>query len=226
MNSNRVPALLDARLGFPDPRLAEAPGLVAVGGDLSVERLRLAYRSGVFPWSVDPISWWSPDPRGIFELHQFHVPRSLEKLIRKQPYQVTRDCAFQEVMEGCAKPGTGRGKTWITPEFIDAYTRLHEAGDAHSVECWQDGKLVGGIYGVSFGGCFAGESMFHRAPNASKIALYHLVKHLRARGYQLFDIQMVTPVTRQLGAVEIPREDYLDRLQNGLGQACQFRTPK
>jgi leucyl/phenylalanyl-tRNA--protein transferase len=218
-----MPSLLDLRLRFPDPRTANDHGLVAIGGDLSVERLRLAYRSGIFPWTVNPISWWSPDPRGIFEWEQFHVPHSLAKFMRKEPFQITMDRAFRQVMEACAAPAPGREGVWITPEFIDAYTRLHEAGDAHSVECWRAGELVGGIYGVCVGGLFAGESMFHRATNASKVALCHLVAHLRARGFALFDIQMITPATRQLGAVEIPREGYLKRLKTAVPMDCVFR---
>jgi leucyl/phenylalanyl-tRNA--protein transferase len=217
-----MPAILDQHLRFPHPRTADPEGLVAVGGDLSVSRLRLAYRSGIFPWTVNPVSWWSPDPRGIFELDQFHVPRSLAKFIRKQPFVVTRDRAFRQVMQGCAAPGPGRGGNWITPEFVEAYTRLHEQGDAHSFECWRGSELVGGIYGVSFGRCFAGESMFHRATNASKVALFQLVEHLRARGFVLFDIQMLTPITRQLGAMEIPREEYLNRLQTAVQMDCGF----
>ena len=216
------PALLDSRITFPDPRNANDDGLVALGGDFSIERLLLAYRSGIFPWTVNPISWWSPNPRGIFELETFHVSRRLAQIIRQQPYEVTRDRAFREVMEGCAAPGVRRGKTWISPEFIRAYTALHQAGHAHSVECWQDGALVGGIYGVGVGGLFAGESMFHRADNASKIALVHLVEHLKARGFGLFDIQMVTPATEALGAVEIPRAAYLRRLGKAVTLTCEF----
>jgi len=207
-----MPGILDERLRFPDARMANADGLVAIGGDLSVERLRLAYRSGIFPWSVQPITWWSPDPRGIFELNQFHVPRSLARCIRQQRFEITHDRAFREVMQACAAPAPGRDGIWISCEFIEAYTRLHEQGDAHSVECWQAGELVGGIYGVSLGGLFAGESMFHRATNAPKVALGHLVEHLRSRGFVLFDIQMLTPITRQLGALEISRDEYLKRL--------------
>jgi leucyl/phenylalanyl-tRNA---protein transferase len=218
----RMPAILDEQLRFPDPHTADGDGLVAIGGDLSVERLRLAYRSGIFPWTVNPISWWSPDPRGIFELEKFHVPRSLQKFLRKQTFEITIDRAFREVMQACAAPGPGRRGVWITPEFIDAYTRLHEAGDAHSVECWREGELVGGIYGVSLGGFFAGESMFHRVTNASKVALGHLVGHLRERGFTLFDIQMITPATRQLGAVEITRDEYLQRLKRAAQMNCTF----
>lgn len=217
-----MPAMLDQPLRFPDPRTADDEGLVAVGGDLSAPRLRRAYRSGIFPWTVAPLTWWSPDPRGIFELEQFHVSHSLAKFLRKQPFEVTRDRAFRQVMQACAAPAAGRGQTWVTPEFIAAYTRLHEQGDAHSVECWRGGELVGGIYGVSLGGFFAGESMFHRATNASKVALWHLVEHLQARGFALFDIQMITPATRQLGAVEIPREEYLKRLAVAVQLDCVF----
>jgi len=197
---------------FPDPVFANAEGLVAVGGNLSLPRLLAAYRQGIFPWTVAPVTWWSPDPRAVFELDRFHVPRSLAKLLRKGVFEITVDRAFREVMEGCAAPAPGRRETWITAEFIAAYTRLHRHGHAHSLECWQGGRLVGGIYGVAIGGFFAGESMFHRVSNASKMALVHLVQHLRARRFAVFDIQMVTPVTRQLGAVEIPRSDYLRRL--------------
>jgi len=214
------PAILDERLWFPDPRSADDDGLLALGGDLSVARLRLAYRSGIFPWTVNPVSWWSPDPRAIFELEQFHIPRSLQKFMRKQPFAITVDRAFGEVMRACAEPAPGRTGDWITPEFIEAYTRLHESGDAHSVECWRAGELVGGIYGVSLGGLFAGESMFHCAPNASKVALCQLVTILRQRSFALFDIQMVTPATRQFGAMQVSRDEYLRRLQCALRTDC------
>ena len=171
--------ILDQRLRFPDPRLADAEGLVAIGGDLSVERLLLAYRSGVFPWTADPVTWWSPDPRAIFELDRVHVPHSLAKLLRKGVIEVTIDRAFRQVMEGCAEPAPGRRSTWITPEFLEGYTQLHEQGHAHSLECWQGERLVGGIYGVAIGGFFAGESMFHRVSNASKVALFRLLEHLQ-----------------------------------------------
>jgi leucyl/phenylalanyl-tRNA--protein transferase len=215
--------VLTKRLWFPDPRQAlaqgEFTGLVAVGGDLSIARLLLAYRSGLFPWSVRPITWWSPERRGIFELDQFHVPRSLARTLRKKPFTVTLNRAFRRVMEGCA---AREGGTWIAPEFVQAYTRLHEAGHAHSVECWQGEELVGGIYGVAAGGLFAGESMFHRASDASKVALHELVQHLRARGFSLFDIQMITETTEALGAVEMAREDYLRRLEKAVALDCAF----
>ena len=215
-------ALLDQRLRFPNPRCADAEGLVAVGGDLSLKRLLLAYRSGVFPWTVEPVSWWSPDPRAVFELDGFHVSHSLAKVIRKGVFEITTDRAFRRVMQECAAPAPGRRSTWISPEFIEAYGELHAQGHAHSLECWQDGRLAGGIYGVAIGGLFAGESMFHRVSDASKVALFHLVEHLRRQGFVLFDIQMLTPATEQLGGVTIPREQYLKRLADAVQKRCLF----
>ncbi len=215
---------LSDELWFPSPLDAERgelDGLVAIGGDLSVERLVLAYRSGIFPWSVRPITWWSPDPRGILELDRVHVSRSLQRFLRKSPFTVTRDKAFAEVIQGCAT-APREDRTWISRQLVTAYTRLHEAGHAHSVECWQGDELVGGIYGVATGGLFAGESMFHRASNASKVALLHLVNHIREQGFTLFDIQMVTPTTAQLGAVEISRAEYLQRLAAALALDVRF----
>lgn len=217
-----MPVLLDQTGCFPDPRQADAQGLVAVGGDLSPERLLAAYRRGIFPWSVNPVTWWSPDPRGIFELDQFHVSRSLQRVVRKNVFTVTRDQAFAEVIRNCAVPGPRRRGVWITAEFIAAYTRLHQQGHAHSVECWHEGRLAGGIYGVAVGGLFAGESMFHQVSNASKVALFHLVQHLRDRDYLLFDIQMVTPATASLGAVKISRQEYLQRLAVATARECAF----
>jgi len=221
-----MPVLLTCQPVFPDPRSADTEGLVAVGGDLSIPRMLLAYRSGIFPWSVNPLTWWSPDPRGIFELDGFRVSRSLKRVLRQNRFEVTHDRAFREVMDGCAASGPGRRSTWISPEFINAYSELHAQGHAHSVECWSDGKLAGGIYGVSVGGLFAGESMFYRVSNASKVALFHLVEHLKERGFVLFDVQMITPLTQQLGAVEIPREDYLSRLAGAVRKRAAFGQPR
>ena len=217
-----MPILLNRNSPFPDPNLAGPDGLVAVGSDLGVERLLAAYRMGIFPWTIHPITWWSPDPRAILELGGFHVSKSLARVIRRSQFEVTTDQSFRAVMEGCAAPAPGRGGAWITEEFINAYTRLHGQGHAHSVECRRHGELVGGIYGVSLGGLFAGESMFHRVNNASKVALYHLVEHLRRRGFTLFDIQMVTPATKSLGAIEIPRREYLRRLAAAVKMKCLF----
>lgn len=217
-------AHLGDRLAFPDPRRAvrRGPhaGLVAVGGDLSVDRLLLAYRSGIFPWTVDPITWWSPDPRGIFELGGLHVSRSLRRTLRLGRFEVTRDRAFRAVIEGCAT--APRRGAWITEAFVEAYTDLHRQGHAHSVECWLNGELAGGVYGVAAGGLFAGESMFHRVSDASKVALVHLHDHLVACGYRLFDVQMVTEITGAMGAVEVPREQYLTRLAAAVAVECRF----
>lgn len=193
---------------------------MAVGGDLSPERMLHAYRLGIFPWSVDPITWWSPDPRGIFELGRIHVSRSLRRTLRQGRFRITHDTAFRAVIEGCAhapRPGS-----WIGPEFIEAYDRLHRLGHAHSIECWVGDELAGGLYGVVVGGLFAGESMFHRVSDASKVAVVHLHEHLVARGFRLFDIQMLTETTEALGAVEISRDDYLRRLPDAVGAGCTF----
>jgi leucyl/phenylalanyl-tRNA--protein transferase len=187
-----------------------------------VPRLMLAYRNGIFPWTVNPLTWWSPDPRAIFELDAFHVGRSLSRLIRKRVFRVTIDQAFRHVMEGCATPGPSRSSTWITREFFDAYSLLQARGHAHSVECWLGEELAGGIYGVALGGLFAGESMFHRASNASKVALHHLVEHLKKAGFVLFDIQMLTPITTQLGGINISRNEYLRRLEKAVEKPCVF----
>ena len=215
-------AILDERVRFPDPEQANAEGLVTVGGDLYLPRLLLAYRSGIFPWTASPVTWWSPNPRGIFELDRFHVPRSLARVLRQGLFEVTFDRAFGAVMAGCAAPAPGRRSTWITREFLEAYGALHRQGYAHSLECWQGDQLVGGIYGVALGGFFAGESMFHRTSNASKVALARLVAHLQQKGFQLFDIQMLTPATEQLGAVTISRQAYLQRLSKALAANCTF----
>jgi len=212
---------LNETLWFPDPQRAtpadsSVPGLVAVGGDLSVERLLLAYRSGIFPWSDSPVTWWSPDPRGILELHELHLPRSLRRFLRQERYQVTVNRAFRRVVEGCSRPAPGREQSWISAPFVEAYHRLHLAGWAHSLECWHNGVLAGGLYGVAINGLFAGESMFQSRPNASKVALVHLIGSLRDGGFLLLDVQMVTPVTGSLGARWIPRKEYLQRLRQAL----------
>ena len=217
--------ILGSELQFPSPHTAlrgEYDGLVAMGGDLSLPRLLLAYRSGIFPWSVDPITWWSPDPRAVFDLDRLHIGRTVSKILKRQTFTITRDTAFQQVMRECAKPAPGRVETWVSEEFIQAYSALHRSGHAHSLECWEEGKLVGGIYGVQIGGFFAGESMFHRVSNASKVAVYSLLEHLNDRGFLLFDTQVLNPTTEQLGAYNIPRETYLRRLQIALAKPCVF----
>lgn len=188
--------------------------LVDIGGELNVPNLLKAYRSGAFPWTVNPVTWWSPDPRAIIEFDQFHCSRSLLKAIRREGFCYTLDEAFDQVIDGCAAQTPHRRSTWITPEFISAYKELHRAGYCHSLEVWQNRELAGGIYGVGIGGYFAGESMFHRVSNASKAALYFLAGHLQSRGYTLFDIQMPTRITVQLGAVLIARSEFLRRLDS------------
>ena len=209
-------------LAFPDHRAANREGLLALGGDLSVPRLLLAYRSGIFPWTDDPLTWWSPDPRAIFEIETFHPPRRLESKLRHHPFEITIDRDFNGVIHACAEPAPGRESTWISPRFIEAYQELHRQGYAHSVEVWRDGKLAGGIYGVGIQGFFAGESMFHRATDASKIALCFLMDYLRARGFELFDTQVLSPLTARLGAIEIRRRDYLGRLSAALRKPVRF----
>ncbi len=201
---------------FPPVDEANAEGLVAIGGELSPERLLLAYRSGIFPWFEEglPVLWWSPDPRAIIELDRLHVARRLERTMRQAKFHFTLDRSFERVMRAC---GEQRPEgTWITRFMIEAYTRLHELGHAHSVEAWQDDQLVGGIYGVTIGGLFAGESMFFRRRDASKIALVHLVEHLRRRGFELFDVQILNDHTLSLGATEVSRDEYLSRLQRAV----------
>ncbi len=218
-------AILSRKLEFPPATSADRDGLVAVGGDLSVERLLLAYRSGIFPWPIfhdDLMTWFSPDPRAILELDRLHLSRSLQKLLRRGAFEVTLNEDFSQVVDGCGAPAPDRPSTWITREMKQAYLRLHEQGYAHSVEARIEGELVGGLYGVSIGGFFAGESMFSRVTNASKVALVTLVQRLRDRGYGLLDIQQATPHLVSMGATEIPRKRYLQRLTNALARDCRF----
>lgn len=201
---------------FPAPRLAEPDGLLAVGGDLSPSRLLLAYSMGIFPWynEGDPLLWWSPDPRCILEPRGFHLSRSLAKQLRRQPFTVTFDQAFHQVVAACAELRASTG-TWLGPDMRQAYGRLHELGYAHSVECWQGEALAGGVYGVALGGCFFGESMFHRIGGASKAALFALAERLRTGGGELIDCQLPTAHLFSLGAREIPRQEFLRRLRRG-----------
>jgi leucyl/phenylalanyl-tRNA--protein transferase len=207
---------------FAHPERADDYGLLAVGGDLNPDTLLTAYRNGVFPWydEGDPILWWSPDPRAIFDLHGLHISRRLKRTLRSERFKVTINRDFAGVIRGCAQ-GRAEG-TWITTTMIVAYETLHHLGHAHSVEVWQGDALAGGIYGVAVGGFFAGESMFTRVRDASKVALVHLVDRLRERGFQLFDIQFLTDHTRSLGAIEIPRRVYLARLHRALACSARF----
>jgi leucyl/phenylalanyl-tRNA--protein transferase len=203
------------RLQF-DPAAADAQGFVAIGGDLRPATLLRAYRNGVFPWYDEsmPICWWSPDPRAILPLDYLHVSRRLARTLRSGRFQSTMDRDFAGVIRGCAE-NRGDG-TWLVPEMIAAYQRLHELGRAHSIEIWRGDELAGGLYGVAIGGFFSAESMFHRVTDASKVAIVGLVDRLRAGGFELIDIQFLTAHTARLGGIEIPKTEYLRRLTAAL----------
>ena len=204
---------------FPPPDHAEPDGLLAVGGDLSSKRLLLAYQLGIFPWYAEgqPILWWSPSPRLILEPEEFHISRRLRQTLKKGFFEVTFDRAFVAVIQACATVRRkGEHGTWITPEMQEAYIHLHQLGFAHSAESWLQGKLVGGVYGVSLGRCFFGESMFSRESDASKVALAALVDQLKAWDFDMVDAQMTTQHLISLGGKEIPRRLFLKRLQAAL----------
>jgi leucyl/phenylalanyl-tRNA---protein transferase len=205
---------------FPPVDLASTEGLLAVGGDLRPERLLEAYRHGIFPWYSDdqPILWWSPDPRTVLFPEKLHISRSLKRSLRLGIFNVTLDSRFREVMFGCAgpRPQYPDGGTWITVEMLEAYTKLHELGYAHSVETWQEGQLVGGLYGVALGGAFFAESMFTKVDDASKVALVFLVRQLQVWGFRIIDCQQSSPHVMAFGAEEIPRQDFLNRLTEAI----------
>jgi leucyl/phenylalanyl-tRNA--protein transferase len=213
---------LTDKLIFPPAELAEKDGLLAIGGDLSPERLLLAYSNGIFPWfsENDPILWWAPSPRLVIFPDEFKVPKRLARIIRQKKYVVTLDQAFRQVITGCATIAErGIKGTWITRDMIAAYSDLHDMGFAHSVECWQDDKLVGGLYGVSLGGFFFGESMFSRQPNCSKIALVFLLKKLLQWDFDLIDCQMKTAHLLQFGAREIPGPEFQKLLAKSMSRS-------
>ena len=193
---------------------------------LTPELLLTTYRLGLFPMADpdrgDEVYWMDPDPRGILPLDAFHVPKNLKKLLRRAPFEVTADRDFGAVMRACAEPASGRESTWISEEIVAVYTAFHRRGAAHSVECRQEGRLVGGLYGVAIGGAFFGESMFSRVSEASKVALVHLVACLRRGGFALLDTQFVTPHLAQFGAVEIPRAAYKRRLADALAAPADW----
>jgi leucyl/phenylalanyl-tRNA--protein transferase len=236
---------------FPPPTATTPEGLLCVGGRLSPEWLLDAYSHGIFPWPMweeEPIAWWSPDPRAVIELDGLHVSRRLRRTLQAGKFLVTCDRNFEAVIRGCATADDREDGTWLTPPMIAAYCRLHKLGHAHSIEVWlplppgegrgegapsktphpsplPEGEgiiLAGGTYGVAIGGLFAAESMFHHVRDASKVALAHLVSHLRARGYQLLDIQQLTPHTASLGAVELSRTEYLRRLVEAVDMPVTF----
>jgi leucyl/phenylalanyl-tRNA--protein transferase len=204
---------------FPDPELAGEDGILAAGGSLDIPVLLEAYSRGIFPWYSEgtPVLWWSPDPRMVLFPERLKISRSLQQTLRKKTFEVRMDTAFSEVIEYCSKtPRPGQEGTWITKDMMEAYIGLHSEGYAHSVEAYREGELAGGLYGVSLGGMFFGESMFHLERDASKVALYHLVEFVRKNEFDLIDAQQSTPHMRSLGAEEIPRSRFLEILETSL----------
>lgn len=209
---------LNKELIFPHPSLAEKEGLLAVGGDLSPERLLLAYCNGIFPWFSEdqPILWWSPDPRFILFPENIIISHSMKKVLKKQTFNITYDKCFREVITNCGKLRENKEGTWITQSMIEAYCRLNCLGYAHSAEAWYDGRLVGGLYGVVIGKCFFGESMFSIMSNASKAAFITLTQKLIEKNFLLIDCQVYTKHLESLGAVYVPREEFLQLLKKGV----------
>ncbi|WP_026375173.1 leucyl/phenylalanyl-tRNA--protein transferase [Aestuariibacter salexigens] len=224
---------LSQRLAFPHPKhaLEEPNGLLAFGGDLSIDRLELAYRNGIFPWfnEGEPILWWSPNPRGVLFPEHFHCSRSLTKFIRRHHYTITLNHAFPEVITACATvrrgpalgadsiapaPDDGSSHTWITDNMIEAYIKLHQANIAHSIEVWDNQQLVGGLYGIALGGVFCGESMFHYETNTSKLAFATLVALMKRHGMTLIDCQLPNPHLHSLGCESLARDAFLQRLKH------------
>lgn len=224
-----LPWLPSTPIYFPPVQdaLDEPDGLLAAGGDLSPERLLLAYRSGIFPWYSDdqPLLWWSPDPRMVLFPEEVRVQRSLAKRIRNAGFQVTANRDFDDVVAACAAPRADQTGTWITDEMRDAYHQLHRLGAAHSLEVWQQGRLVGGLYGIAMGPVFFGESMFSRVPDASKIALVSLARRMAAGQGRLIDCQMHTPHLARLGARDIARDTFIDYLDTWLRRPAQGDDP-
>ncbi|MBL9077356.1 MAG: leucyl/phenylalanyl-tRNA--protein transferase [Planctomycetes bacterium] len=213
----------DAPVEFPDPAGFDRDGLVAIGGDLTTARLLQAYGSGIFPWYAEGYvpMWWSPDPRALLAPPTLHVARSLRRTLRRGGFELSWNRCFARVMAECGKRRSEG--TWVIPEMVQAYTRLHELGHAHSLEVWQDGELVGGTYGVQVGALFAAESKFHRRTDMSKVALVALVGSLFAAGIELLDVQFATSHLQTLGAVEVPRVEYLRRLGLARGRRVELR---
>lgn len=211
---------------FPPAEFANPLGLVHLGGELSVAWLRDAYRHGIFPWPHGRrnLMWFSPDPRAILEFEHLYISRRLARTIRSGRFTVTCDRDFAGVMVGCGTAGGRYNNTWITPEMLEAYIRLHHHGMAHSIEVWHEGQLVGGTYGVAVGAVFCAESMFHRMTDASKVALVALVRHLQARRFLTLDIQQLTPHTASMGGSEIPRSQYLARVRSQRDMPVSFGT--
>lgn len=206
---------LSSTLPPPARALREPNGLLAIGGSLDADTLLAAYRLGIFPWYSpgQPLLWWSPDPRAVIRPENFHASRSLQRTLRRDAWRITVDRAFTAVIHACAAPRRADSGTWLTPEMIDAYLDLYRLGHAHSLECWRDGRLAGGVYGVAVGRVFCGESMFSRVTDGSKIALYALCRRLRRWGYRLLDCQIENPHLTTLGAELIPRAVFCEMLR-------------
>ncbi|REL26826.1 leucyl/phenylalanyl-tRNA--protein transferase [Thalassotalea euphylliae] len=230
--SQTISFIHPSSLAFPplESALTEPNGLLAVGGDLTPQRLVQAYSEGIFPWFSDgePIMWWSPDPRAIIPTSDIRINRSLRKFLNKTPYQVSINRAFDQVIELCADAPFRHDETWIVPEMMSAYRQLHLLGHAHSVEVWDQEKLVGGLYGVAINGFFSGESMFYKAPNASKIALVTLAKQLEAQGITFIDCQITNPFLEDMGCVEVSRSKFIKQKQamQSVSLTCGFWTPR
>ncbi len=223
-----LPFLLNRDPIFPPPELATKSGLLAVGGDLSTERLIEAYRNGIFPWFSEgaPLQWWAPDPRFVLFPKHLKVSKSMKQVLNRQIFTITFNRAFEAVISACAGPRSGQPGTWITEDMIKAYTELHRLGSAHSVEAWKDGKLCGGLYGIALGKCFFGESMFSRESNASKAALITMVKSLEEYGLELVDCQVHTPHLESLGACFINRDDFMRIVLKNRGlETISFSMP-
>ena len=203
---------------FPPAEMASQEGIVAIGGDLSPQRLLNAYANGIFPWysKTEPILWWSPSPRMVLFPKELHISKSMKILLNKNFFQLTFDRNFKKVIKNCRAPRKNQKDTWITKEMYDAYIHLHELGFAHSAEVWQDKRLVGGIYGISLGKCFFGESMFSKKSNASKFVFIKLAQQLLKMEFLMLDCQVPSEHLKSLGAREIPRKDYLALLKEGL----------
>ncbi len=212
---------LSERIEFPPAWLARSDGLLCIGGDLCLERLLLAYQKGIFPWfsKNEPLLWWSPDPRLVLFPDTINISRSLKKKIKKTPFKITVDNAFEQTIISCSKPRRGGIEgTWLVEEMIDAYIQLHKHGYAHSIETWHGNALVGGLYGVCLGGFFFGESMFSLESNASKIALVALATLLKTHGFDMIDCQVTTPHLLNMGAVEISRDRFLKNLASSIAR--------
>lgn len=227
MQSRKAPT--KSPVHFPNPRILpeDSDGLIYIGGNLETDTLIRAYRSGIFPWPLDsqyPLFWFCPEPRGILDFKDIHVPKSLQRLRKKKLYRFTFNQAFARVIQACAdQPRPGQEGTWIIPELIPAYIRFHEAGYAHSIECWRGRELVGGLYGVFIDGVFSGESMFHHESNTSKLCVLEMAACLQQKGLEWMDTQMVTPVTEALGGRYITRTAFLDRIDAAHAKQAQHQ---